>query len=64
MFPAINVSNTFATIDYDAHKHTKIDYTMKYVTVCEIERNQFLTILEMSVQSPQLAGFLLTGKPL
>ena len=30
-------------------------------TVCEIERNQLLTILAMSVQNPQAAGFLLTG---
>ena len=29
--------------------------------VCEFERNQLLTILAMSVQNPQLAGFLLTG---
>ena len=31
-------------------------------TVCELERNQLLTILAMSVQNPQLAGFLLTAK--
>ena len=30
-------------------------------TICEVERNQPLTILAMSVQNPQLAGFLLTG---
>ena len=30
-------------------------------TVCELERNQLLTILAMSVQNPQLAGFLSTG---
>ena len=30
-------------------------------TVCELERNQLLTILPMSVQNSQLAGFLLTG---
>ena len=30
-------------------------------TICELERNQLLTILAMSVQNPQLAGFLLTG---
>ena len=73
IFPALNVSNNFATIDYNAHINTKIDYTMNYVfrsmtvqalktfhTVCELERNQLLTILEKSVQNPQLAGFLLT----
>ena len=74
IFPALNVSNNFATIDYDAHINTKIDYTNNHVfrsmtvlelntlhTICELERNQFLTILAMSVQNPQLAGFLLTG---
>ena len=30
-------------------------------TICELERSQLLTILTMSVQNPQLAGFLLTG---
>ena len=30
-------------------------------TICELERNQLLTIQAMSVQNPQLAGFLLTG---
>ena len=30
-------------------------------TKCKLERNQLLTILAMSVQNPQLAGFLLTG---
>ena len=29
-------------------------------TICEPERTQLLTILAMSVQNPQLAGFLLT----
>ena len=74
VFPALNVSNNFATIDYDAHINTKIDYTRNHVfrymtvqelntlhTICELERNQLLTILAMSVQNHQLAGFLLTG---
>ena len=74
IFPALNVSNNFATIDYDAHINTKIDYTINHVfrsmtvqelntlhTICELEQNQLLTILAMSVQNPQLAGFLLTG---
>ena len=74
VFPALNVSNNFATIEYDAHINTKIDYTIIHVfrsmtvqelntlhTICELERNQLLTILAMSVQNPQLAGFLLTG---
>ena len=67
----LNVSNNFATIDYDAHINTKIDHTINHVfhsmtvqehntlhTICEVERNQLLTILAMSVQNPQLAGFL------
>ena len=29
--------------------------------VCELERKQLLTILAMSIQNHQLAGFLLTG---
>ena len=31
VFPALNVSNNFATIDYDAHFNTKIDYTINHV---------------------------------
>ena len=31
IFPALNVSNIFATIDYDAHVNTKIDYTINHV---------------------------------
>ena len=74
IFPAINDSSNFATIDYDAHLNTKIDYTINHVfrsltvqeinnlhSVSELERNQHLTKLAMSVQNPQLAGFLLTG---
>ena len=30
-------------------------------TLCELERNQLLTIFAMSVQNPQLAGLLVTG---
>ena len=74
MFPALNVPNIFATIDYDAHINTIIDNTNNHIfrsmtvqelnalhAVCELERNQLLTILAMSVQNPQHAGFLLTG---
>ena len=73
IFPELNVSNNFATLDYDAHIITKIDITINHVfksmtvqemntlhTVCELERTQLLTILAMSVKDPQLAGFLLT----
>ena len=74
MFPELNVSNNFATIDYDAHINTKIEHTINQVfrsmtvqelntlhTVCELEGNPLFTMLTMSVQNPQLAGFLLTG---
>ena len=73
VFPTLNLSKNFATIDYDALINTKLDYTINHVfgcmtvqeintlhTVCELERNQRLAILAMSVQNPQLAGFLLT----
>ena len=72
-FPQLNSTNNCATIDYDSHVNTKIDYVFYHVfktltvselntlhTVCELERFHFLTILAMSVTNPQLAGFLLT----
>ena len=50
MFPALNVSNNFATVDYDAHINTKTNFTINNVfksmtvqeiitlhTVCELE---------------------------
>ena len=53
VFPALNVSKNFATIDYTADFNTKIDYTISHVfrsmtvqelntlhTICELERNQ------------------------
>ena len=65
IIPALNISNNFATIDYDAHVNTKIDFTINHVfksmtvqelntlhTVCELERTQLLTILAMSVKNP------------
>ena len=67
-------SNNFATLDYDVHINTNIDFTINHEfksltvqelntlrTVCELERTQLLTISAMSVKNPQLAGFLLTG---
>ena len=74
IFPALNVSNNVATLDYDAHINTKIDFTINHEfksmtvqelntlhTICELERTQLLAILAMSVKNHQLAGFLLTG---
>ena len=73
LFPVLNSSNNFATIVYEAHENTKIDYYINHVvksisvaelntlhTNCEVERTQHLTVLAMSVKNPQLAGFLLT----
>ena len=74
IFPALNVSNNFTTLDNEAHIKTKFDFTINHVfksmkvqelntlhTVCELERTQLLTILAMSVENPQLPSFLLTG---
>ena len=71
---ALNVSHKFATLDYDAHINTKIDFPIHHAfksmevqelntlhTVCELERTQLLTMLAMSVKETQLAGFLLSG---
>ena len=64
IFPALNISNKLATLDYDAHINTKIDFTINHVfkpmsvqelntlhTVCELERSQLLTILLTSYVS-------------
>ena len=72
-FPALNSSNDFATIDYEAHINTKIDFSINHVvksmsvaelntlhTICEVERTQLISILAKSVKNPQLAGFLPT----
>ena len=74
VFTELNVSNNFATIDYDAHINTKSDCNNNHVfcsmtsqelntrqLVCELEQNQLFTMPAMSVRNPQLAGFLLTG---
>ena len=72
---ALSASNNFATINYEVpHINPKIDFTINHVfhsmtvqesntlhTVCELQRNQLLTIFAMSVQNHQLAEFLLTG---
>ena len=73
IFLALNVSNNFATVDYDAHINTKTDYTVNHDfrsmtiqklntrhTVCELERNQLLTI--MSIKDPQLASYTLKAQ--
>ena len=68
----MNDSNMFSTVVYDAHLNTEkkeIILSIMYLNlnwipihlVCELERAQLLTKLAMSVQSPQPAGYLLTG---
>ena len=42
MFPALNVSINSATIDYDAHIITKIDYTMNHVFILSQYKNYTL----------------------
>ena len=62
-FPALISSNNFATIEYEAHHTTKIDYidysinhvfkTKSFIelnTISGVERTQFLIILAMSVK--------------
>ena len=72
IFPALKVSTKSATVNYDAHMNTKIDSTINHAFLSmivqelntlhtELERNHLFTIITMSVQNPQLAGFLLIG---
>ena len=71
-FLLLNDSNNFGAVDYDAHINSKIDYSISLVFIsitiqelstlqqkCEPKRTQLLTIITMSVQSSQLAGYLL-----
>ena len=73
-FPPLNGSNSFGTVDYDAHINATMDYFLncsfssKTIAelntlhhICELERTLFQTILAMSVKNPQLAGYLLNG---
>ena len=57
VFPALNVSNNFATIDYDAHINTKIDYTINHVfrsmTVQELNTLHTICELENEINSLQ-----------
>ena len=66
--PALNVSNNFATSDYDAHINTRRDYTINHIfrfmtvqeldtlhTLCELERIntlQYLLCLYKPLNSP------------
>ena len=72
LFPALNSSNNFATINFEANKNTKIGNSFNQVfktmsvaeintihTICGVEKTQLLTIFAMSVKNPQLAGFVL-----
>ena len=33
IFPALKISNNFATIDYDAHINTKINFTINHIFI-------------------------------
>ena len=43
VFPALNISNNFATIDYDAHINTKMYYTIILV-FCSITVQKLNTL--------------------
>ena len=71
-FLLLNDSNNFSAVDFDAHINSKIYYSISHVFIsitvqelstlqqkCEPKRTQLLTIITMSVQSSQLAGYLL-----
>ena len=60
-------------IDYEAHKGTKLDYILFYSfymlrtaelallqNQCELERSSILNTLMLSLESPRLAGYILT----
>ena len=70
VFPALNVSNNFATIDYNAHIITKSDYTINHVfrsmtvqelntlhIICELERSQLLKYFLCPFKSPNRQDF-------
>ena len=74
-FRRLNDSNSLGNIDYDDHNNTNIENSINHVYIfmgiqelntlhhiCELERTQLLTIIAISTQNPQLAGFLLKGK--
>ena len=76
VFPSLNVSNNFATIDYDAHINTKLDYTINQVfcsmtiqkpntlhTICKLERNQLLTIFCYFCTNSSTCQFPFQWKP-
>ena len=67
-------SNSFGTVDYDADINAEVDYSVnhlfKSMTIqelttlhhkCETERTKLRPILAMSVQNPQLIGYVLRG---
>ena len=53
MFPAKNVSNNFATIDYDAHINTKVDYTINpvFCSMAVQELNTLHTVCTIRTKS-------------
>ena len=72
--PADPCINTWLNMDYELQQGTKLDYLFFESTralqaselnllknQCEQERNQFFTLLMLSLENPRLAGFMLTG---
>ena len=72
-FPPLKGTSSFGTVGYDAYMKSKIKNSTNQVfkatniqklntshNVCGVERTQLLTILAMSVQNIQLAGYLIT----
>ena len=72
-FPSFIDSLCFSTVDYNAHTNTEtyrsINHVFSCLTIqgmntiqhiCELERTQLLTLLAMSAQNLQLAGYLST----
>ena len=68
------MSNSFGTVDYDAHTKTNIYYSInrvfKSITIhelntlhqdCELERTQLLSIAAINVQNLELVGYHLSG---
>ena len=68
MFHALKVSNNFATIDYDAHIKTKIDYTInhmfRYMTLHELNTLQeFVNQNEINFLQNSLCQYRILNLP-
>ena len=70
-FPPVKDSNSFGTVDYMLISIEKLDSSIDYVIkffsiqqqktlnyICQLEWTQLLTILAISTQNPQFAGYI------